>query len=112
MKIEQCGKGQKTLFKVSKNFLGCDKNLNFPICDLDGILADRFVSIFSEKVAGICDNLKENLSSVDRIISLDNIARSSKIFGAFQPVSVSDIENMILRLLSVMFIGPYAYKAR
>ena len=48
VKVEQCGKDQKAVFKVA----------------------------------------------VDRI-SLDNIASSSKIFGAFQPVSIFDIEKII-----------------
>ena len=92
-------KGSKAVFEVAKNLIGHDKNINFPICDSDVILADRFVSFFSEKVANIYDSLKDNLHSFDRI-SRDNIAGSDKTFGAFQPISIFDIETIILRMPS------------
>ena len=48
-KIEECGKDQKKLFKLTKNLMGSNSNVNLPHFTSAELLADKFSNYFMRK---------------------------------------------------------------
>ena len=55
-KIEECGKDQKKLFKLARNFMRSNLNANLPHFTSAELLADKFSNFFMEKTTIIRNN--------------------------------------------------------
>ena len=70
-KIEQCGKDQKKLFKLTKNLMGSNSNVNLPHFTSAEILADKFNNYFMRKTTFIRNKIIPDTPNTTGDISTD-----------------------------------------
>ena len=97
MKIEECGKDQKTLFRLTKNLIGTDTNVKLPSYTSAEQLVGKFSTFFMRKITAIRDVLL--CSSMDDLSSIameaDNRFSGEKL-QVFHPASDREIKGLIL----------------
>ena len=96
MKIKECGKDKKSLFKLTRNLICYYTNVKLPSYTSAKQLAGKFITFFMKKITAILDDLL--CSSTADLCSIamkaDNIFSVEKL-QEFHPASDSEIKEVI-----------------
>jgi len=65
-KIEECGKDQKKLFKLTENVMGSNSNVNLRHFTSAELLADKFSNYFTRKATIIRNKIISDTTNADR----------------------------------------------
>ena len=97
-KIEECGKDQKKLFKLTKNLMGSNSNVNLPHFTSAELLADKFSNYFMRKATIIRNKIISDTPNSTGDIYMDaDIMFNGNMLEMFRPTSEVEVKEIIIK---------------
>ena len=98
-KIEECGKDQNKLFKLTKNLMGSNSNVNLPHF-ISELLADKFSNYFMRKVTIIRNKIiSDTPNTTADIYMKGDIMFNGNMLEMFRPTSEVEVKDIIIASL-------------
>ena len=97
-KIEECGKDQKKLFKLTKNLMGSNSNVNLPHFTSAELLADKFSNYFMRKTTIIRNKIISDTTNTSyHIFMNEDIMFNGNVLEMFRPTSEVEVKEIIIK---------------
>ena len=97
-KIEECGKDQTKPFKLTKNLMGSNSNINLPDFTSAELLVDKFTNYFMRKATIIRNKTISDTPNTTGDISMDaNFMFNEIMLEMFRPTSEAEVKEIIMK---------------
>jgi len=100
-KIEECGKDQRKLFKLTKNLMESNSNVNLPHITSTELLADKFGNYVMRNATIISNKIISDIPNTTGDISMDaDIMFNGNMLKMFRSTSEVKVKEIIIKSLN------------